>query len=139
MILSFVGCVTTTPTTNCTTKHAYKNHIKARITYYHKYEDKYGSKVAMPSVKKAKEGTTVAARRKFLFGTNFFIPELKKFIFGDGNVKVQDRGIAVEKLKASHGKTEVIDVYIDAPNKRTAYQRISHITASASPYMDVYY
>lgn len=133
LFLGFTGCSTTER------PHSYKNHIKARVTYYHKYEDKFGAKVAMPSVKRAQEGITVAARRKFPFGTGFFIPDLKNWIKSTGKVLVQDRGSAVEKLKASRKQAEVIDVYIEAPNRRIASQRIKYLESNAEPYMDVYY
>lgn len=136
VLFGFVGCATNIENV----PKNYKNHTKGRITFYHRYEDKFGSKVAMPSVRRATEGTTVAARRKFVFGTSLFIPALKNWIQKcSGQLSVQDRGSAVERLKASHGKAEVFDIYIEAPNRRIAQQRLKYLEANADRYMDVYY
>lgn len=87
-----------------------------RITYYNPNQDKWGSRVADPKTKKAKEGVTVAAHPKFNFGTEIFIPKLKGVV-GDGKFVVQDRGGAVTKKRASGGGAYVFDVYISTTRK----------------------
>jgi hypothetical protein len=136
--LFFSGCATTAIADD--TKK-YKHHTTARITFWHRFEDKInGNRVAMCSKIRAKEGITVAARRNFAFGTSLFIPRIKKFVkYCSGVMQVQDRGKDVHRLKASHGKAEVFDVYIDAPNKKIAQQRLKYLEANAEPYMEVYY
>ena len=84
--------------------------VRARITYYHCYQDKWGCRVSDPKTKKAIQGITIAAHPDFVFGTKLFIPELTN-IHGDGNFIVQDRGNDVTKKKASKGKGYVFDVY----------------------------
>lgn len=87
---------------------------KARVTYYCAGEDRrWGSKTA--SGVRARAGT-IAAERRFLFGTRFKIPALKRF-FGFDDFVVQDRGSAVERRKASRGELPVIDVYV--ANRKT--------------------
>lgn len=83
--------------------------ILARITYYCP-EPIWGTKVAQPTVKKAVRGVTVAAHPNFKFGTKVEIPALKNKM-GDGKFTVQDRGPAVTRKAASHGKNYVFDVY----------------------------
>jgi len=82
-----------------------------RVTYYTVGEDKYGSLVADPSVKRAKPGITCAAHKSRKFGTKLHIPQLKGVV-GDGTFIVQDRGGAVNKRTASKGKREVIDIFV---------------------------
>lgn len=86
--------------------------IRARITYYHPYQDKWGSQVACPNTKKAEKGITVAAHSDFKFGQKIIIPELAGVI-GDGEFIVQDRGPAVEKKKASKNGEYVFDIYLN--------------------------
>ena len=86
----------------------------ARLTFYTNCS-KYGKKTA--SGKIAKEGITIAAHKKIKFGKQYYIPNLKKLIGGNGVVEVQDRGSAVDKKTASRGKYPVIDVYV-ASNKK---------------------
>ena len=94
----------------------YDKKIRCRITYYNPNQDKWGSQVADPKTKKAREGTTVAAHPNFGFGTEIYIPELEGIV-GDGKFKVQDRGSAVTKKRASKGKAYVFDVYISTTRK----------------------
>ena len=121
--------VTPTPKQNTTA-------ITARITLYHKYEDKYGSKLACSTSLRAKEGVTVAAARKYPFGTKLYIPTLAKIV-GDGYFTVQDRGTAVERKTASHHKTDVFDVFVDAGNKKATLKKIKLLGGLPS-YMKVY-
>ena len=87
---------------------------RARITFYSHNSDKYGSRVADPTIKRAKQGITVAAHPDFKFGTEIEIPELKQYL-GDTTYTVQDRGSAVTKKRASRGKAYVFDVYVEDP------------------------
>jgi 3D (Asp-Asp-Asp) domain-containing protein len=89
--------------------------INARITYYTPASP-YGDKVACQKTKRAKEGITVAAHPKLPFGTRVEIPDLKGII-GNGSFIVQDRGSAVTSKKASYGKTDVIDVFVNSNQK----------------------
>lgn len=77
----------------------------ARITYYS------GSQTA--SGKKPVQGVTVAAAKRFKFGTKLSIPELASVV-GSSTFIVQDRGPAVEKAVASRGKLPVIDIYVSS-------------------------
>lgn len=104
---------------------------RARVTYYTVGEDKWGDRVADPKTHRAKQGTTVAHHPKYSFGTSIRIPQLEGVV-GDGNFKVQDRGSAVTKKRASRGRTYVIDVFVK--NKRTM-RKLMH---SQPMYMDVY-
>lgn len=92
------------------------NRIKCRITYYHPYQDKWGSQVADPKTKRAKEGVTVAAHPRFKFGQKVFIPALKGIV-GDGNFIVQDRGSAVTKKRASKNGEYVFDIFVASVKK----------------------
>lgn len=94
----------------------YNKKIHCRITYYNPNQDKWGSQVADPKTKRAKEGITVAAHPNFGFGTEIYIPDLKGIV-GDGKFKVQDRGSAVTKKRASKGKSYVFDVYVSTTGK----------------------
>jgi|TARA_R110002020_G_scaffold126312_6_gene284054 hypothetical protein len=100
-----------------------------RVTYYHPHQDKWGSRVACPNTKRATEGVTVAAHPDFSFGTKIYIPDLKGVV-GNGRFIVQDRGSAVTKKRASHGKAYVFDVYLkNRPNyhkciKNKTYMRV---------------
>lgn len=80
----------------------------ARITYYS------GSRTA--SGKKPVQGVTVAAERKYPFGTALTIPELEGVVSSSKFI-VQDRGPAVQARKASKGKLPVIDVYVSSQAK----------------------
>tara|TARA_R110002167_G_scaffold214175_3_gene418952 strand:- start:10376 stop:10813 length:438 start_codon:yes stop_codon:yes gene_type:complete len=117
---------------SCSHGHVIKREgttIRARITYYHPYQDKWGSQVADPKTRRAKEGITVAAHPDFSFGTKVTIPKLKGKV-GDGTFIVQDRGSWVTKKKASKGKCYVFDVYVDS---RADYARCKRY----SEYMEV--
>lgn len=87
-----------------------EKYITARITYYCG-DDRWGSQVACPKTKTAKEGITIAAHPDFKFGKQVYIPMLKNIV-GDGKFVVQDRGSWVTKKKASKGKAYVFDVYV---------------------------
>jgi len=103
----FIGCETAPVT-------AAHKPFPARVTYYKKGEDKYGSRIAIGG--RAKEGVTCAAERGFQFGRRLFIPALRG-ILGTGNFEVQDRGRAVQSRKASRGKLPVIDIYVASRQK----------------------
>jgi hypothetical protein len=108
-------------------------HIQARITYYSAHEDKYGSKIAMGG--RAKEGITCAAAPGHPFGQHVVIPKLAGVV-GDGTFVVQDRGSAVTKRKASHGVTEVIDIFL-AGTKKACKKRMVELTRKIGYYTDV--
>lgn len=105
---------------------------KNRITYYTAHEDKYGSRVAAPGVRRAQQGLTVAAHPNFPFGTTVLIPELKS-LNSTGIFVTQDRGGAVTRCKASQGKTYVWDIFLNIKNKAMREYQRTH-----SLYMDVY-
>lgn len=104
--------------------------INARITYYTP-ESSDGKRVAWSKVKAAKEGVTIAAHPKLPFGTKVLIPELKGVV-GDGTFIVQDRGTAVTSRKASRGKTDVIDVFVNSERK------LRNITKTKPEYMKIH-
>ena len=106
--------------------------IKARITVYSAHEDHFGSKVAMCSKMRAKQGETVAAHPDFKFGTKLIIPELGKLL-GDSIYEIQDRGSSITKKIASFGKSYVFDVFIAGSNRN-----MRRITKNWPPYMDVF-
>jgi 3D (Asp-Asp-Asp) domain-containing protein len=83
---------------------------RARITFYHPHEDKWGSRIATGG--RAVEGKTVAAARVLPLGTPVEIPKLAGVV-GTGNFVVEDRGRDVERAKAGHG-LPVIDVYVSS-------------------------
>jgi 3D (Asp-Asp-Asp) domain-containing protein len=103
--------------------------INARVTYYTPASP-YGDKVACQKAKKAKEGITVAAHPRLPFGTKVEIPDLKGII-GNGSFIVQDRGSAVTSKKASRGKTDVIDVFVNSN------QKLIKLTKTKPKYMNV--
>lgn len=109
-----------------------------RITYYHRFQDKYGNKVKMDDDLRAKEGVTIAAHPSFPFGTKVYIPSLIGVVSGDGVFIVQDRGKAVTSKKASRGKAFVFDVYIEAKTKLEANKRLNYLKDEEEPYMPVY-
>lgn len=96
--------------------------IECRITYYHPYQDKWGSQVACPKTKRAQKGVTVAAHPDFKFGQKIFIPRLKDVV-GDGFFIVQDRGGAVTKKTASSGDAYVFDVFVNNQKELSTYSR----------------
>lgn len=120
------SCVTTDSsntqkTTNTRAAMVPKNATKvvARITYYTKYEDRFGSRIACSPKLRAKEGETVAAHRNFPFWKRVFIPGLQKIVGdGDGVFVIQDRGKHVNSKKASRGKAYVFDVYLNRTNSQ---------------------
>lgn len=84
--------------------------ILARVTYYHVGEDKWGSRVADPKAHRAKVGVTVAAHPDFAFETHIDIPNLR-YVLPNEHFLIQDRGTAVTRKKASHGRAYVFDVF----------------------------
>ena len=106
------------------------NSITARVTYY-TTSSPYGDKVACQLAKRAKEGVTVAAHPDFEFGTRVYIPALKGK-FDDGIFTVQDRGPAVTKKRASHGRAYVFDIYVRTHSKVRTSAR------NSTEYMQVY-
>lgn len=119
--LCLVGCAVAPPSTG---------RDKARITFYSRGEDKYGSRIATGG--RAREGRTVAAAKTIPFGTGITIPALAGFV-GNGNFVVEDRGTAVTRERASRGQAPVIDVYCSSPAKRRYLSRI------LPEYMEVMY
>jgi hypothetical protein len=105
----------------------------ARVTYYGKHEDRFGSKVAQGG--RAKEGVTVAASPKWHFGQPLRIPALAGKV-GNGNFTVQDRGTAVARKKASHGQSEVFDVYLDG-SRRVCANRMNLLSHQIGLYTEV--
>lgn len=109
--------------------------FKARITYYTRHEDKWGSRVACSTKMRAKQGTTIAAHPYFPFWTKIFIPMLKGVV-GDGHFTVQDRGGAVTSRKAVpqslRSSIYDFDVYLACSNKA-----MRGLAATLPPYMDV--
>jgi len=110
-----------------------EKYIVARITFYNRKEAG-GDRLAMGG--RAKEGISVAAHPDFKFGTKIQIPSLAGKI-GNGNFIVQDRGTAVTKKKASHGKAYVFDIYVNANSKREGERRISILAKQFGDYVEV--
>ncbi len=104
--------------------------ITARITYYTPASPD-GKRVAWSKVKAAKEGITIAAHPKLPFGTKVEIPELEGVVGNGHTFIVQDRGSAVTSRKASRGKTDVIDVFVNSE------QKLRKITRTKPRYMRV--
>lgn len=98
--------------TACSSLPAPSSDRWGRVTLYHRDEDRWGNRIASSKHRRAVEGRTIAASSKFPFGTVIHFPGLKKF-FGHDDFIVEDRGSAVERRKASYGKTEVFDFYVD--------------------------
>jgi hypothetical protein len=116
----------------CTTAPLHRAQLTAttaRVTFYSRGEDKYGSKIA--SGGRATEGRTVAMEKSIPFGTPVVIPFLRGVV-GGGEFVCEDRGRDVNKRKASYGKYPVIDVYCANPAKR---RRLSY---ELPEYMEVY-
>ncbi len=130
LVTSFIfsGCAH-----NSSISRPLRQKITARITFYNKWEDKWGNRIAMSPKMRAKQGETVAAHPAFRFGTEVSIPFLKGLLDNDDKFIVQDRGSAVTKMRASRGKTPVFDVYLGM-NK----SRAKMFARSVPEYMDVY-
>jgi hypothetical protein len=94
---------------------------KARVTFYSRGEDKYGSRIATGG--RAREGRTVAASTLVPFGTGIQIPGLAGIV-GNGRFVCEDRGSAVNRERASYGRAPVIDVYCSSPAKRRRLARV---------------
>jgi 3D (Asp-Asp-Asp) domain-containing protein len=121
-MMIFSSCSTLANPKNEVTENKKGDTIRARVTFYHPCK-RWGSKVASPKVKYAKEGVTVAASKKIPFGTKVVIPELEGIV-GDGNFVVQDRGSAVDSKRASKGKAPVIDVFVSSASKVNRYKTL---------------
>lgn len=118
----------------CATKQQRGKYLgKVRTTYYCAAEDKkWGDKVAMCPKLRAVAGITVAVDpKKIPYGTHINIPELGE-VFGDPYFVAQDCGSAVSKMTASHGKTLVIDIYVD--NRHT----MNYFARNNEQYMDAF-
>jgi 3D (Asp-Asp-Asp) domain-containing protein len=90
---------------------SHKTKKLARVTFYNKHEDKYGSRIAASTTRRARVAETVAAEACcFPFGKRICIPDLSGIV-GDGIFTVEDRGSAVNKRVASRGKYPVFDIY----------------------------
>lgn len=100
---------------------------RALVTFYHRFEDRFGSKTAMGI--RAKEGLTVAGPKNISLGTKISIPSLKGKV-GDGNFVVQDRGSAVKK--------DHFDIYVECRNRVEAKRRIKDLEL-LEPFMTVYF
>jgi 3D (Asp-Asp-Asp) domain-containing protein len=74
---------------------------------------------------------TVAAHPQLPFGTRVDIPELRGIVGNGHTFIVQDRGSAVTSRKASRGKTDVIDVFVNSERK------LRKITKTKPRYMKV--
>lgn len=99
----------------------------ARITFYHKHEDKYGDHIACSKTRRAKRGYTVSAEHGFPFGTVLKIPWLAR-IFNTSKFVVEDRGSAVESRRASKGRTPVFDFYVGS-------KEMKRLAAIVPPYL----
>ncbi len=102
--------------------------FRARVTFYHPHEDKWGRRTA--NGHQANEGRTVAAGWWAPFGGRVQIPQLKGVV-GTGNFVVEDRGRDVENNKAAHGLMPVVDVFVAT---RAKYR---YCKAHCSPVMEV--
>jgi 3D (Asp-Asp-Asp) domain-containing protein len=91
---------------------------KARVTVYDRFEDKFGSRIAIGG--RAREGTTAAAPATIPFGTQVNVPALAGVV-GTGHFNVQDRGSALEKAYR-HGELR-LDIYVAS---RAKLRRLSH-------------
>jgi len=108
----------------------------ARITFYNKREAG-GDRLASSSKGRAKEGITVAAHPDFAFGTKIVIPALKDKV-GNGNFTIEDRGTAVTKKKASHGKAFVFDIYVNVASRKDANKKLTKLEQEIGDYAEVY-
>jgi 3D (Asp-Asp-Asp) domain-containing protein len=90
-----------------------KWHTFKKVTYYHRFEDRFGSKTA--SGIRAKQGVTVAAPRYIPLGTKITIPSIQKAPF-----TVQDRGRIVEEK-------DRIDVYIEARSRKEGRRKLRQL------------
>jgi hypothetical protein len=71
-------------------------------------------------------------------GTEIFVP-IFKGIIGDGKMMIQDRGRDVEKLKASHKKCEVVDVYLECKNRKEFTKRVAYLENKIGQYVDIFF
>lgn len=110
--------------------------VLARITFYHKYQDQYGDKLAIGG--RAKQGVTIAAHPDFKFGKQLTIPKLQNVI-GSSKFVVQDRGTAITSKKASKKRTYVFDIYISAASRREGNKLINKYSNQLGEYTYVYF
>ncbi len=103
----------------------------ARVTFYNRHEDKYGSRIASSNKRRAVKGQTIAAERRYPFGTKIWIPYLAKLFGVTKPFIVEDRGSAVERRKASHGTAFVFDIYTDSKKETN---RLAAIVPPYLPY-----
>lgn len=86
--------------------------IRARVTIYNPYEDRFHSRVAIGG--RAREGVTMAAPSAFAFGSKVTVPQLSGVV-GNGQFIVEDRGTALERAYR-HGQIR-LDVYVSTRSK----------------------
>lgn len=92
--------------------------IYVRLTYYSSHEDKFGAKVAWNQVKLAKEGRTMAASPKeFHFGQIVYVPSFHNIFKNNDIWRIEDCGKDLITRKASHGKTPVLDIFVNKGKK----------------------
>lgn len=112
-----VSCESPMGATNTThekvTTHG-KVDTTARVTYYNKHEDHFGSRIAIGG--RAKEGITVAMENSIPYGAKVQVATLKGIV-GNGEFIKQDTGRDVRNRKASRGKLLVVDVYVATRRK----------------------
>ena len=118
--LAVAGCETTAPVSAL-------RKVKARVTFYNKHEDKFGSRIAMTSAFRACEGRTMAAPRVLPFNTRVMVPQLVGIV-GDGKFNIEDRGGALESAYR-HGQLR-LDVYVAS---RAKFRRLKY---EMSEYME---
>jgi hypothetical protein len=90
-------------------------HRSARVTYYHKSEDRRnGSRIAMTSHFRALEGRTMAAPSVVPFRASVLVPQLNGIV-GNGQFTIEDRGSALEK---AYRQGELrLDIYVASRKK----------------------
>ncbi len=86
-----------------------KRTVRARVTLYDSYHDKYGSRIAMTNKLRAIEGRTMAAPSAIAFNTRVTLPLLAGIV-GNGKFNIEDRGSALEKAYR-RGQLR-LDVYV---------------------------
>jgi hypothetical protein len=124
----------------CQSIPSQSNHKIVRVTFYHRFEDRWGAKVAMSSKMRAREGVTLAAPPNYPFGMQLHLPQVAKALHKlDDIFQVQDRGTDVTKGKASSGHEDVLDVYLYCRNKREGSNRVKFFSQQVGDYTDVYF
>ena len=92
--------------------------LRVRVTFYGGARER----VACPRIRFAQQGLSVAAHPKYPFGTKFIIPQLKPYL-GNDTFIVHDRGSAVTSRRASHGRADVIDVFVNSMTTLRKFER----------------